>query len=88
MSALEGAVVYMELGRALAPTPHFVSAVMSAGVLLRAGTEEQKQRVAAADRHRRRDRHHRLARAAATASARAACRRERRPTATGSCSTA
>ena len=43
MSALEGAVVYMELGRALAPTPHFVSAVMSAGVLLRAGTDEQKQ---------------------------------------------
>ncbi len=43
MSALEGAVVYMELGRALAPSPHFVSAVMSAGVLLRAGSEEQKQ---------------------------------------------
>ena len=34
MSALEGAVVYEELGRALAPSPHFVSAVMSAGVLL------------------------------------------------------
>jgi alkylation response protein AidB-like acyl-CoA dehydrogenase len=43
MSALEGAVVYMELGRALAPTPHFVSAVMAAGVLLRAGSEAQKQ---------------------------------------------
>jgi alkylation response protein AidB-like acyl-CoA dehydrogenase len=43
MSALEGAVVYMELGRALAPSPHFVSAVMGAGVLLAAGTEEQKQ---------------------------------------------
>jgi alkylation response protein AidB-like acyl-CoA dehydrogenase len=43
MSALEGAVVYMELGRALAPTPHFVSAVMSAGVLLRSGSEEQKR---------------------------------------------
>ena len=43
MTALEGAVVYMELGRALAPTPHFVSAVMGAGVLLRAGTEEQRQ---------------------------------------------
>ena len=49
---LEGAVVYEELGRALAPSPHFVSAVMSAGVLLRAGTDEQKQRVAAADRRR------------------------------------
>jgi len=43
MTALEGAVVYMELGRALAATPHFVSAVMGAGVLLRAGSEEQKQ---------------------------------------------
>ncbi|HUI47235.1 MAG TPA: acyl-CoA dehydrogenase family protein [Acidimicrobiia bacterium] len=43
MSALEGAVVYTELGRALAPSPHFVSAVMSAGVLLHAGTDEQKQ---------------------------------------------
>ena len=43
MSALEGAVVYEELGRALTPSPHFVSAVMSAGVLLRAGNDEQKQ---------------------------------------------
>ena len=43
MSALEGAVVYMELGRALAPSPHFVSAVMAAGVLLRVGNAEQKQ---------------------------------------------
>src|ERR1700687_2385146 len=43
MSALEGAVVYTELGRALAPSPHFVSAVMAAGVLLRAGAGEQKQ---------------------------------------------
>jgi len=43
MSALEGAVVYTELGRALAPSPHFVSAVMAAGVLLGAGNDEQKQ---------------------------------------------
>lgn len=42
MSALEGAVVYTELGRALAPSPHFVSAIMGAGVLLRAGSDEQK----------------------------------------------
>ncbi|MDP9334011.1 MAG: acyl-CoA/acyl-ACP dehydrogenase [Actinomycetota bacterium] len=41
MSALEGAVVYMELGRAFAPSPHFVSAVMGGGVLLRAGSDEQ-----------------------------------------------
>lgn len=43
MSALEGALVYEELGRALAPTPHFVSAVLSAGVLLRSGSDELKQ---------------------------------------------
>jgi len=43
MSALEGAVVYMELGRALAPSPHFVSAVMGGGALLRAGSDEQKR---------------------------------------------
>ena len=43
MSLLDGAVVYEELGRALAPSPHFVSAVMSAGVLQRTGTEEQRQ---------------------------------------------
>jgi alkylation response protein AidB-like acyl-CoA dehydrogenase len=43
MSAIEGAVLYEELGRALVPTPHFVSAVLSAGVLLRAGTDEQQR---------------------------------------------
>ncbi|MBX3284866.1 MAG: acyl-CoA dehydrogenase family protein [Acidimicrobiales bacterium] len=43
MTALEGAVVYEELGRALAPTPLFVSTVLAAGVLLRAGSDEQKQ---------------------------------------------
>ncbi len=42
MSLLDGVVVYEELGRALAPSPHFVSAVMSAGVLLRAGSPEQR----------------------------------------------
>jgi alkylation response protein AidB-like acyl-CoA dehydrogenase len=42
MSLLDGAVVYEELGRALAPSPHFVSAVISAGVLVRAGSPEQK----------------------------------------------
>ena len=33
MSLIEGVALYEELGRALAPTPHFVSAVMSGGVL-------------------------------------------------------
>ena len=42
MTALEGVVVYEELGRSLAPSPLFASAVMSAGVLLRAGTDAQK----------------------------------------------
>jgi alkylation response protein AidB-like acyl-CoA dehydrogenase len=40
---LEGAFVYEELGRAMAPTPHFVSCVMSAGVLLEAGSDAQKE---------------------------------------------
>jgi alkylation response protein AidB-like acyl-CoA dehydrogenase len=43
-SVLEGAIIYEELGRALAPCPHFVSAVMCGGVLARAGSDEQKQR--------------------------------------------
>jgi alkylation response protein AidB-like acyl-CoA dehydrogenase len=42
MTALEGAILYEEFGRTLAPSPHFVSAVMSAGVLLRAGSDEQR----------------------------------------------
>jgi alkylation response protein AidB-like acyl-CoA dehydrogenase len=41
-TALEGAVLYEEIGRALAPSPHFASAVMSGGVLLRAGSDAQK----------------------------------------------
>lgn len=40
MTLLEGAVVYMEFGRSLSPSPHFVSSVMSAGVLQRASTDE------------------------------------------------
>jgi len=42
-TALEGAVVYEELGRALAPSPHFVSCVLSAGAIARAGSEAQKK---------------------------------------------
>ncbi|MGZ4691192.1 MAG: acyl-CoA dehydrogenase family protein [Acidimicrobiia bacterium] len=43
MSLLDGAVVYEELGRALAPSPHFASAVMSSGVLQRAGSDELRR---------------------------------------------
>jgi alkylation response protein AidB-like acyl-CoA dehydrogenase len=43
MSALESVVVYEEFGRSLAPSPHFVSSILSGGVLARAGSEEQKQ---------------------------------------------
>jgi alkylation response protein AidB-like acyl-CoA dehydrogenase len=39
MSLLEGVVLYEELGRALAPTPHFVSAVLGGGALARAGSD-------------------------------------------------
>ena len=35
---LEAALIYEEIGRAMAPTPHFVSAVLSAGMLLEAGS--------------------------------------------------
>jgi alkylation response protein AidB-like acyl-CoA dehydrogenase len=44
MTLIEGVALYEELGRALAPTPHFVSAVMSGGVLAEAGNAEQKDR--------------------------------------------
>jgi alkylation response protein AidB-like acyl-CoA dehydrogenase len=43
MSLVEGVALYEELGRALAPTPHFVSAVMSGGVLAAAGSDAQKE---------------------------------------------
>jgi alkylation response protein AidB-like acyl-CoA dehydrogenase len=44
MSLIEGVALYEELGRALAPTPHFVSAVMSGGVLAAAGSPTQQER--------------------------------------------
>jgi alkylation response protein AidB-like acyl-CoA dehydrogenase len=44
MSLLEGVALYEELGRTLAPTPHFVSAVMSGGVLSAAGSDVQRER--------------------------------------------
>jgi len=42
-SLLEAAIVYEEFGRALAPSPHFVSAALAASALSRAGSEEQKR---------------------------------------------
>ena len=43
MSLLDAALVYEEFGRAMAPVPHFASCVMSAGVLLEAGSEAQQE---------------------------------------------
>ncbi len=43
MSMLDATVVYEELGRALAPSPLFVSSVMCGGVLAAAGSDEQRQ---------------------------------------------
>lgn len=42
MSMLDAVVVYEEFGRALAPSPHFVSSVLSAGILLAAGSDAQR----------------------------------------------
>src|ERR1700733_9641957 len=44
MARIEGVALYEELGRALAPTPHFVSAVLGGGVLAAAGSQAQKER--------------------------------------------
>ena len=44
MTLIEGVALYEELGRALAPTPHFVSAVLGGGVLAAAGSATQKER--------------------------------------------
>jgi alkylation response protein AidB-like acyl-CoA dehydrogenase len=45
MTLLEGVVLYEEFGRALAPVPHFVSAVLCGGVLAAAGSPEQCDRL-------------------------------------------
>ena len=53
MSAIEGTVLYEEFGRALVPSPHFVSAVLSAGILQRGASDTQRSewipRIAAGD---------------------------------------
>src|SRR5690606_26068989 len=43
LTLLEGAIVYEELGRALAPSPHFPSAVLGASLLLAAGSVAQQR---------------------------------------------
>ena len=43
LGMLEAAFVYEELGRAMAPVPHFVSSVLSAKILIEAGSEDQKK---------------------------------------------
>ena len=42
MSLLDGVVVYEELGRSLAPVPHFVSCVLSAAAISEAGSPAQQ----------------------------------------------
>ena len=42
-SLLEAAIVYEEFGRSLAPSPHFASCVVGAGVLLAAGSDSQRR---------------------------------------------
>jgi alkylation response protein AidB-like acyl-CoA dehydrogenase len=42
MTLVEGVALYQELGRTLAPTPHFESAVLSGGVIASAGSDAQK----------------------------------------------
>ena len=39
---LEAAIVYEEMGRTLAPSPHFVSAVLCAGALVESGSAAQQ----------------------------------------------
>ena len=44
MTTVEGVVLYEEFGRSLAPSPHFVSAVLCGSALARAGSDEQRSR--------------------------------------------
>ncbi len=43
MTAVEGVALYEELGRALAPSPHFVSAILCGNALVQAGDGGQQQ---------------------------------------------
>jgi alkylation response protein AidB-like acyl-CoA dehydrogenase len=42
MSLVDGVVLYEELGRSLAPLPHFASCVMAAGAITQAGSPQQQ----------------------------------------------
>src|SRR3954471_24341470 len=44
MTMVDAAIVYEELGRALAPTPHFVSCLLAAGAIGRLGDSAQRER--------------------------------------------
>lgn len=41
MNLIDGMVIYSELGRSLAPLPHFVSCVLAAGAIVGSGSAEQ-----------------------------------------------
>ncbi len=43
MTTLETVVLYEEFGRAIAPSPHFVSSILCGGTLARSGSPDQKQ---------------------------------------------
>ena len=49
LSPVDAVIVYEELGRALAPSPHFVSSVMAGGVLSRVGETDWLPRIASGD---------------------------------------
>lgn len=49
MTLVEGVVLYEELGRSLAPTPHLVSSVLSGGLLVQLGATEWLPRLAAGE---------------------------------------
>ena len=43
MTLTDAVVLYEEFGRLLVPSPHFVSAVLAAGILSRAGSVDQRE---------------------------------------------
>ena len=45
LNLVDCAVIYEELGRGLAPGPHFVSSVVSVGAISRGGNESQKSKI-------------------------------------------